>query len=794
MKRVGLFTALLAGASFAAASTYSVTATADSGPGSLRQAILDANANPGADTIHFSIVGSGVQTIALSTDLSPITDAVTIDGYSQPGASANTNAPDQGSNAVLEIELNGQNHVCIDISTSNVQVRGLAINRCSRHVRVNSGTGNVVAGNFIGTDPTGSEFRFGSGGFGVSLEGGSTTVGGPNPADRNVISTSGRDILINAGATVQGNLVGLNAEGSAAPTGSLASDYAVTINPGSTGIFGGTTPATRNVVSGHDTGGGSTAGGLSIVGGSMAVHGNFIGTDVAGTRDVHNKDGIACGATGFVIGGAGTGEGNVISGNRLAGITISGNGGVVVLGNLIGTDATGTLPLGNGYRGVFVNAGNCAIGGTGAGEGNTIAFNGSFPTTTQGVQIGTSKTGNRIRGNRIYANTARGIDLGNGQDNPHANDPGDGDTGSNNLQNYPIVTSVDYGAATTVHAFLNSAASTIFDVDFYAGSACDPRPADSPQGEEYVGSTQATTDGSGNAAIDFTLPVVLAAGQPVTAIATDPAGNSSEFSQQIILGTNGLHGPAAGFAGYGITGQLFEAGATVTVGGIPLSDVAVVDAAHITATMAALPPGSLNDIVVTNPSGLSGTTKHGFIADFNDVNGVSSPFDNDIFTLVHNEITVGVGGGNYGTTQDIKRQSMAVFVLKAKHGICFAPPPCAGVFPDVPCSSPFAPWIEAMAAEGITGGCGGGNFCPQNPVRRDQMAVFLLKGKHGSAFVPPPCAGVFPDVPCPSPFADWIEELAAEGITSGCGGGYCPANNNTRGQMATFMVKTFGLP
>jgi hypothetical protein len=113
----------------------------------------------------------------------------------------------------------------------------------------------------------------------------------------------------------------------------------------------------------------------------------------------------------------------------------------------------------------------------------------------------------------------------------------------------------------------------------------------------------------------------------------------------------------------------------------------------------------------------------------------------------------------------------------------------------VTCPSNFAPWIEALAAEEITGGCGGGNYCPTNPVRRDQMAVFLLKAKHGSDYVPPPCSGDFGDVACPSQFADWIEQLADEGITGGCGGGnYCPQNNVTRGQMAAFLVNTFSLP
>ena len=114
----------------------------------------------------------------------------------------------------------------------------------------------------------------------------------------------------------------------------------------------------------------------------------------------------------------------------------------------------------------------------------------------------------------------------------------------------------------------------------------------------------------------------------------------------------------------------------------------------------------------------------------------------------------------------------------------------------MPCPSTFADWIEALAAEGITGGCGGSNYCPQNPVRRDQMAVFLLKARHGSSYVPPGCAGVFDDVACPSQFADWIEQLAAEQITGGCSVSpplYCPGNNNTRGQMAVFIVKTFNL-
>jgi uncharacterized repeat protein (TIGR03803 family) len=138
----------------------------------------------------------------------------------------------------------------------------------------------------------------------------------------------------------------------------------------------------------------------------------------------------------------------------------------------------------------------------------------------------------------------------------------------------------------------------------------------------------------------------------------------------------------------------------------------------------------------------------------------------------------------------VRRDQMAVFLLKTEHGAAFAPPSCIGIFPDVACPSLFADWIENLASEGITAGCGGGDYCPLSPITRGQMAVFLLKTEHGSSYTPPPCTGTFSDVPCGSQFSDWIEELATEGITGGCGGGnFCPGNPVTRAQMAVFLLK-----
>ncbi len=167
-----------------------------------------------------------------------------------------------------------------------------------------------------------------------------------------------------------------------------------------------------------------------------------------------------------------------------------------------------------------------------------------------------------------------------------------------------------------------------------------------------------------------------------------------------------------------------------------------------------------------------------------------------IENLFHNGVTGGCGGGNYCPGSSVTRAQMAVFLLKSEHGSRYVPPPCAGTFSDVACPSQFADWIEQLSAEGITGGCGGGNYCPDNPVTRQQMAAFLLKTRHGSAYVPPACVGLFGDVACPSLFADWIEDLYNQEITGGCQASpllYCPTNANTRGQMAVFLVKTFGL-
>jgi glucose/arabinose dehydrogenase len=160
-------------------------------------------------------------------------------------------------------------------------------------------------------------------------------------------------------------------------------------------------------------------------------------------------------------------------------------------------------------------------------------------------------------------------------------------------------------------------------------------------------------------------------------------------------------------------------------------------------------------------------------------------------------ITDGCGGTSFCPGSVTTRAEMAVFLLAAKEGPSYMPPACTTpAFADVPCTSPFAAWINELARRGITAGCGGGNYCPSGPVTRGQMAVFLLATKEGTGYTPPACVTPrFNDVPCSSGLAPWVNEIAARGITAGCGAGnYCPAESVTRGQMSVFISGTFGLP
>jgi len=214
-----------------------------------------------------------------------------------------------------------------------------------------------------------------------------------------------------------------------------------------------------------------------------------------------------------------------------------------------------------------------------------------------------------------------------------------------------------------------------------------------------------------------------------------------------------------------------------------------------TVTFTSADPGTRMSVRVIEVDGSDcvGAASVAAQVDFADV-GTADPFYPYVCAIGRDAITAGCGSGDYCRDNPVRRDQMAVFLLKAEHGSTYSPPGCIGAFQDVPCPGPFTNWIEQLASEGITSGCGGGDYCPSSPVNREQMAVFLLKAEHGSTYTPPPCSGIFGDVVCPSQFADWIEQLASEHVTGGCGNDdYCPDDSVTRGQMAVFLVKTFGL-
>ena len=856
----------MAAAASASAATFTVTNTNDSGAGSLRQAILDANAAAGADTIVFAIPGSGVHTIAPTSGLPTVSGPTTLDATTQPGYAGmplieidNTNA----SGTFSALLINGGDSV----------VKGFCINRAAGPaIWLANGNNNTVTANFLGTDPTGTVAH--ANGSGVTVQSSTgNTIGGTTAADRNLISGNGAGLLIYAGPnTVIGNYIGTDVTGALGlPNGNgvtmSSSDGAVIggtagTTPGgpctgacnlisaNTGIGIDITQATNAVVHGNFVGvdvsgavalGNSNAGvalfagGGSHVGGSAAgegnvisgnfigiafntsdgntIQGNFVGTNAAGTGAIPNEYGgiilsnfpsnnTIGGTTGVTAGGPCTGACNLVSGNGTLGLpgigigigyggSANGGSGNVVQGNRIGTQADGVTPLGNSNDGIVIGQGESqnAIGGTDPNAGNVVAYNVGI-----GIHV-LDAVENAIRSNITYDNAGLGIDLE--PSGVTANDPGDGDTGSNQKQNFPILTSITIlapqGTGTRIQGILHSAPSTTYDLDFFSNDVCIPFPHDFLEARKFLGAGQVTTNGSGTGAIDVTVPIAIQPGEHVTATATDPDGNTSELSQRIVFSINPTSGDPAGGAVLAISGTDFAANAAVTIGGQPATGVVVDNSTTIHANAPALAAGSLSDVTVTNTDGSAGTLEKGYVADFLDV-PPAQQFHFYVTTLVSNSITVGIGNGLYGVGEPTLRQQMAVFLLKAKYGLCYTPPPCVGQFGDVPCPSNFANWIEALAGEGITGGCGGGNYCPQNPVRRDQMAVFLLKAEHGSTYTPPGCAGTFPDVPCPSQFADWIEQLAAEQITGGCGGGnYCPGDNNTRGQMAVFITKTFHL-
>ena len=272
--------------------------TCDATHCSLREAINTANAHAGADTIAFNISGEGPHTIQPTSALPDITDPVVIDGYTQSGASPNTNPVGQGLNTVLKIELDGTNAGALvnglTITARSSTVRGLTINRFTADgIRLETNGSNVIAGNFIGTDVTGT-MALGNSSMGVHMvSAANNTIGGKTPEAVNLISGNGSNgVMFNGpltvGNVVQGNLVGTDVSGAVA----LGNNNGVHNFNGSNNTIGGTTAAARNVISGNAGAGVSIFSSAGSGATGNLVQGNFIGTDISGSGNLGNSTGV----------------------------------------------------------------------------------------------------------------------------------------------------------------------------------------------------------------------------------------------------------------------------------------------------------------------------------------------------------------------------------------------------------------------------------------------------------------------------------------------------------------------
>ena len=576
------------------ASTLTVTNVSDGGPGSLRLAMLRANDGGPRDTIVFNIPGAGVHTIRPPALALPgLGQPVVIDGTTQPGYSGTPLIEIDGTTAGT---VNG-----LGLFGGNSIIRGLALNRFRQAGIFVGSAGNTIEGNFIGTDPTGTLARP-NGGGGIDIRGANNTIGGTTAGTRNLISgnnNGGINISTSAatGNLVVGNFIGTNAAGTAA----IGNGHGVNIVGGASNTtVGGTASGARNILSGN------SAYGVRIADAGTSgnrVLGNFVGTNATGTAAIPNGLSgvfIISGASGNTIGGTQPAEGNVISGNSSFGVAFFGAatdvGGNTVLNNFIGTDAAGTAAIGNNASGVFVETSNNRIGSLTTGVGNTIAFNGDV-----GVRVGAG-TGNAIVNNRIFSNASLGIDLA--PLGVTANDAGDTDNGANNLLNHPVLSSARIvGPNVLVQVALSPTPTGPGQIHFYANSACDASGSGEGQTPIGVSSFGVNPGGDTNFEASFSATQVPA-GSFITATATDSGGNTSEFSACALVAAS------PGTANLGITQQ--DSPDPVTVGS-PLTYLISVnnagpDASSNAVVTDVLPANVTLVSAVSTGGGCSGTT------------------------------------------------------------------------------------------------------------------------------------------------------------------------------------------
>lgn len=447
-----------------------------------------------------------------------------------------------GTNASGTAQVANQIGVVVDASADSNTVGGslagagnLISGNSLKGVEVGDAgtTSTAIQGNLIGLDATGNA-SLANGGRGVHVLAGAvnTTIGGATATQRNVIAGNTGDGIDVFGAstntTIQGNYIGTNTAGTA-PVG----NGAFAIRQDSAGLslqIGGTGVGEGNVIASE---------GLYLEGAASYVEGNIIGLSADGlTTFTNGANGIHLTSGGHQIGGNSATARNVISGYSV-GVLLDGAASTnnTVSGNYLGTDITGSAGSGNSSYGVRIQASsaNNTIGGTVAGAGNTIAYNG-----TSGVRISSSSVGNSLLGNVVHSNAGLGIDL-RGVVGVDANDLGDGDAAGNNLQNFPVLEFANSDGASSINLIgsLNSTATTTYRVEFFASLTGDA--SGHGEAERFLGATTVTTDALGYATFNTTLGAVVADGEFISATATVDFGGSygdtSEFAANIVAST-----------------------------------------------------------------------------------------------------------------------------------------------------------------------------------------------------------------------------------------------------------------
>jgi len=419
------------------AATFTVSNTNESGSGSLRQAIIDANTTSIADDIDFNIPGDGKKQIIPTSPMPAITRPVTINGTTQPCSSCGASEPR------IELSGNGAGSSAIGLritgNGAGSTIRGMIINRFSSNgIFLDSGN-NTIVGNYIGTNAAGTDAAANSGdGIGIFsgtnlVDASNNVIGGTVAADRNIISgnaQNGIGITAQDGGsassnTISGNYIGTNATGNSAVANG-GDGILVNHAQGSATLSGNTIGGTVGV-----TVGGGCTGACNLISGnqvngvglwhsgvtSTAVSGNYVGINASGTSAIYNGDiGLEIQETANnTIGGTVAEARNVISGNLGAGIFITGDGatGNTVLGNYVGTNSAGNADVGNIKMGIGIgyspgiqpahdnnigSATGTTPGGSCTGGCNLISGN-----DQNGVLI-IGPGGNQLRGNYIGTN------------------------------------------------------------------------------------------------------------------------------------------------------------------------------------------------------------------------------------------------------------------------------------------------------------------------------------------------------------------------------------------------------